>query len=441
MRNVLILPVAISGVLAMPAGAQTTKPEASPPAARAATHSTMSAAERAAGWTNLFDGRSLEHWRGYRSQSFPSSGWTIDDGCLHVVAGGGGGDIITRDSYGDFELTLEWKVAPKANSGIIYRLTEAEQAPWQTGPEYQILDDAGHDLDPTDPHSAGALYDMYPPSAEKVTRPAGEFNATRIRIRNNVVEHWLNGVKVVEVDMNGDAWAQRIAESKFRGYKGFGVQPTGHIALQDHGNEVWFRNIKVRDLSAPMPDEVRLFNGRDLTGWTAFLQDDAGMDDVWTVEDGVLICTGTPAGYVRTVDTYENYVLKLEWRWDPASKKAGNSGVLLRMVGEDRVWPRSVEAQLMSGSAGDFWAIDDYPMKTAPERTRGRNTRKMHAAEHPVGEWNEYEIIVDHGRVTLKVNGQLVNEAWEVEEQAGHICLQSEGAEIHFRNIRLAPIE
>jgi hypothetical protein len=133
-------------------------------------------------------------------------------------------------------------------------------------------------------------------------------------------------------------------------------------------------------------------------------------------------------------------VLRLQWRWDPETKQAGNSGVLLRMVGEDKVWPKSVEAQLESGSAGDFWCIDEFPMKTDPARTRGRNTKKSGGRENPVGEWNDYEIIVDHGTITLLVNGEEANRATEVQEVAGKVCLQSEGAPIQFRNIRLAPI-
>jgi hypothetical protein len=128
------------------------------------------------------------------------------------------------------------------------------------------------------------------------------------------------------------------------------------------------------------------------------------------------------------------------WAWHPA-KGAGNSGVLMRMVGEDNVWPRCVEAQLQSGNAGDFWNIDKFPMKVDPARTKGRNTKKTHFAEFPIGEWNEYEIIVDGGAVVLNVNGELLNEARDVWATAGKIALQSEGAEIHFRNIRLAPIE
>jgi hypothetical protein len=421
-------------------GAAAAMTMAQPDAAKTAALNQLSSAETAAGWQLLFDGRTTDGWRGYRRKHFPASGWVVEDHCLRVVADGGGGDIVTMSQYADFELILEWRVAKRANSGIMYRVIEQYDAPWKTGPEYQILDDAGYD-DLESAHSAGALFDLDPPGDGKVLQPTGQFNQTRIRVKDNRVTHWLNGVKIVEYHLNTDEWRQRIAKSKFGRYAGFGSHHQGHIALQDHGNDVWFRNIKLRDLSKPMPGEVWLFNGRNLDGWTAHLPADSRMEDVWSVADGVLICKGQPIGYLRTEADYTNYVLKLEWRFNPATKQAGNSGVLLRVIGEDKVWPRSVEAQLQSGNAGDFWNIDKFPMKTDPARLTGRNTKKTHSAERPIGQWNEYEIIVDGGSVRLNVNGELVNQAWDVLETPGKIALQSEGAEIHFRNIRLAPIE
>jgi len=206
---------------------------------------------------------------------------------------------------------------------------------------------------------------------------------------------------------------------------------------------MFFKGMMVRDPGAPMPGQVALFNGKDLAGWKAFVPDAAkasiAPESVWSAKDGVLVCAGKPTGYIRTEKPYTNFVLRLEWRW-PEGKQPGNSGVLVRVQEPDAVWPKSVEAQLQSGSAGDFWNIGDFQMATDPARTKGRNTRKLLAAENPVGQWNRYEIIVDKGEVTLFVNGELVNQATGVAEVPGFIALQSEGAEIHFRNVHLAEI-
>jgi putative heme-binding domain-containing protein len=187
-------------------------------------------------------------------------------------------------------------------------------------------------------------------------------------------------------------------------------------------------------------EPIELFNGRDLTGWTYQLRDGGERDDVWSIVDGVIRCEGNPVGYIRTEADYENYELTLEWRFDP-DRGAGNSGVLCRMIGEDKVWPHSMEAQLQSGSAGDIWNIDKVPMIAAPERTNGRHTRgKLASSERPLGEWNNYLIRCDRGYLRLEVNGAVQNEAIWCEEVPGKICLQSEGAYIEFRNIVLTPI-
>jgi hypothetical protein len=192
--------------------------------------------------------------------------------------------------------------------------------------------------------------------------------------------------------------------------------------------------------------EIKLFNGKDLSGWTYYLTDpNKKMSDVWSVDpkEKIIICKGNPAGYIRTEKKYTNYVLKLQWRFNPVTRQAGNSGVLLRVTGEDKVWPRSVEAQLMSGQAGDFWLIDGAPLTTPKERVNPgaeRNRIRLKTNEKPIGEWNEYEIVVNGGKITLKVNGEVLNEGTDAEEVAGYIALQSEGAEIHFRNIVLREI-
>jgi hypothetical protein len=202
--------------------------------------------QRAAGWKLLFDGADTSQWRGYKKQTLPD-GWQAQDGALVRV--GRGGDIITVEQFENFELSLEWKIAEGGNSGIMYRVSEEGGAPWHTGPEYQLLDDEKA----KEANKSASCYGLYQPS-QQVSRPAGEWNHTRIIISGNQVEHWLNGVKVVEFELGSEDWNARVARSKFNRYPQFGKVRRGHIALQDHGNMVAFRNIKIRPLPAAPAD-------------------------------------------------------------------------------------------------------------------------------------------------------------------------------------------
>jgi hypothetical protein len=189
---------------------------------------------------------------------------------------------------------------------------------------------------------------------------------------------------------------------------------------------------------APAAAPIKLFDGKSLAGWKPFLpQGDPAT--VWSVKDGVMVCAGNPIGYIQTEKEFTNYELTLKWRFDPA-KGEGNSGVLLRVVGADTVWPKSLEAQLHSKNAGDIWNIGEFPAKADAARTEGRRTRKEHPTnEKPLGEWNEYRIVMDGGTLELYVNGLLQNRATDVEVVPGRIALQSEGAHIEFKDILLAP--
>lgn len=199
------------------------------------------------GWITLFDGTDLSAWRGYQRTDAPS-GWHVRDGLLAFAPGVEGGDLITRDQFDDFELRLEWRVGPAGNSGIFYRATEDREEIWHGAHEMQILDDAGH-RDGGDPStSAGAAYALYPPSAD-VVRPTGEWNQVRIVASGPHVEHWLNGVKVVEYEIGSEDWNRRMRASKFIERPGFGESPRGHIGLQDHGDPVWYRDIRIRPLT------------------------------------------------------------------------------------------------------------------------------------------------------------------------------------------------
>ncbi len=200
-------------------------------------------------------------------------------------------------------------------------------------------------------------------------------------------------------------------------------------------------DVAVVNLEPVFGQRIRLFNGESLAGWRSHFRD--GSTDsarAWIVEDGNLVCKGQPIGYLQTEMEFENYELVVEWRFDP-TKGAGNSGVLLRTIGEDTVWPNCIEAQLHSRNAGDIWNIGDFPMQADASRTKGRRTIKAHETnEKPLGEWNRYRIRLDRGNLTLEVNGLVQNEAKDCRELPGRIGLQSEGAHIEFRTVELRPI-
>jgi len=197
-------------------------------------------------WEWLFDGTSLDKWRGYRMDGVPD-GWVIEDSVIHCT-GVGAGDLMTKAQWENFDLRLEWKISEGGNSGIMYRSAETHDAAWLTGPELQILDDQTHaDAAEGPDRLSGAAYDVYGPS-ESATSPVGEWNDTRILVDSTHVEHWLNGVKVVEYDLFSDDWNQRVADSKWAEAADYGRVSRGHIALQDHGDDVWFRNIRIRAL-------------------------------------------------------------------------------------------------------------------------------------------------------------------------------------------------
>ena len=206
--------------------------------------------EQKAGWKLLFDGASTKGWRVLGGPEFPKKGWDVVEGCLHHQPKGGGGDITRDEAFENFELTIEWKIAPGANSGIKYRVIESPGKSGAFGPEYQVIDDDKQPGGRTSKTSTASLYDVFPPAADKKLKPVGEFNLTRILAQGNHVEHWLNGEKTVEYEYGNDAWKDAVAKSKFKTSATFGKPVKAQICLQDHGDEVWYRAIKIRELPA-----------------------------------------------------------------------------------------------------------------------------------------------------------------------------------------------
>lgn len=215
-----------------------------PLACQAATPNTLTPAECSAGWQLLFDGTTTTGWRGFRMTTMPA-GWQARDGALTRVSEAA--DIITTDQYANFELALEWQISPKGNSGIMYRVTEADSSSYETGPEMQVLDDEGHRDGLSRLTAAGSVYGLYP-APEGLVRPAGQWNQVRIVVNGNDVEHWLNGTQVAHYVLGSPEWAALVAKSKFRQWPGYGKAPRGYIALQDHGDWVAYRSIKIRVL-------------------------------------------------------------------------------------------------------------------------------------------------------------------------------------------------
>jgi hypothetical protein len=216
--------------------------------ASGATPNQLTPEEKAAGWKLLFDGRTTQGWHSFKKQTFPAKGWVVEDGWLHCL-GQHGGDALSDGLYDQFELEWEWKLESKGNSGLKYFVLDSRNS--AIGHEYQMLDD---DLNPDGKLADGkrvtaSFYDVLKPTVKPPTRAMGEVNQSRIVVKGNHVEHWLNGVKVLDYECGSPELKAAVAQSKFKTTAGFGDRVKGYILLQDHESNVWFRSIKLCDLS------------------------------------------------------------------------------------------------------------------------------------------------------------------------------------------------
>lgn len=214
------------------------------------TENTLTEKEIQEGWQLLFDGKSTDLWRGYNKPGFPEKGWTVEDG--NILVHGGGGDLITKEQFENFELKVDFLLTDTANSGIFYLILEEEGTPiWHNAPEFQLLDNETYiqmmGAEALHMHLTGDNYDLHK-SVKDHNKPVGEWNTARILLNNGHVEHWLNGYQTVEYEIDSPDWERRRKESKFAEYPNYGKMRKGAIGLQDHGHLLKFRNIKIRKL-------------------------------------------------------------------------------------------------------------------------------------------------------------------------------------------------
>ena len=239
--TLLIAAASVSLIAAVPA-----TPPSAPATAPAAKPAVLSEEEKKDGFRLLFDGVTTTGWRQLGSKTFPA-GWDVQDGALHHIRGGGGGDITPDEVFENFELRFDYKIAPNGNSGLKYRVVEQQGNRSALGIEYQIVDQISPSADNKAKHSVGSLYDLVDAKVAN-PKPAAEWNQGKIIVQGNKFEHWLNGTKVAEIEYGTEAWKTAFAASKWaRSNPDFASKPKGNIILQDHTDEVWYRNIKIRE--------------------------------------------------------------------------------------------------------------------------------------------------------------------------------------------------
>ena len=378
---------------------------------------TLTEEEIADGWELLFDGKSLDQWKDFNGDSLTQP-WHVVDGCIQANGDGSdlSGYIVTRKQYENFILDWEWKLSRGGNSGMLYHVVEDPcfEVPYVTGPEYQLIDEEGWEEQnaPTkleEWQRLGVDYAMHlPDRAAMRLNPQGEWNSSRIVFDNGHVEHWLNGVKILE----------------------FGLARRGVICLQDHGYPASFRNLKIKELPRKAGSEVSLFNGRDLTGWEAY-----GTEKWYVDPQGLLVCESGPDkqyGYLATRAYYDDFDLTVEFR----QLANGNSGIFFRSFIEPPVkvhgWqcevaPRGNDTGGIYESYGRGWLVQIPDEKESLLKER---------------DWNTLRLRVEGDHVQTWLNGEAMADLHDAKIGAaqGRIALQIHdggGIKVQWRNLRL----
>ena len=379
------------------------------------------------GFVSLFDGNTLAGWTNGAGKAVEEGGWVADNGILHRA--GKSGDLYSAKEYGDFELRWEWKISVKGNSGVKYRVTKYGKQ--NLGLEYQVLDNEHPDGKKSPKRQAGALYDLFPNSVPDSGKPVGEWNASRVVVRGNHFQHFLNGERVVDVTVGSDAWKAAHAASKFKGHPNFATNATGRIYLQDHGDEVWYRNLEIKELGKELgADWTSLFNGKDLSGWSV-----KSGKAKYTIEGDAIVGTtedGSPNSFLTTDKQYDNFELE----FDVKVHNSLNSGVMIRSllknVDQDQYGGRIYGPQVEIEASGKNGAESGYIYGEATGR--GWLTPEALLIPHKImkdGEWNHFRIIANGANIKTWINGEPVSDLSDEEifksHPKGHIGLQVHG--------------
>lgn len=418
-KNLLLLTVLFAGLL-LPGCNQTAN--------------TLSEKELEEGWVLLFDGQSMKGWRDFKGEGNEiTAPWKVEKGMLTSLGEGSDstGYIVTEKEYENFIVTFDWKIEEGGNSGFLYHVVERPQykVPYVTGPEYQLIDDLGFPDPLEEWQKVGADYAMYTadPSAKQIKK-AMQWNTSKIVFDNGRVEYWLNGQKLLGFEAWTEDWFKRKESGKWDFAPEYGLARSGRIALQDHGNRVWFRNMKIRELPEK-PKKETLFNGRDLTGWEVY------GTELWYVEDGELVCESGPDkeyGYLGTRKYYDDFEVTLDFK----QVSNGNSGVFFRSFIRQGVsisgWQVEV-APPGSDTGGIYESYGRGWIAQIPDEKE--KILKM-------GDWNTMRIRLEGDKVTTWLNGKVMTEMTDegIGKGKGRIMLQIHsggGIKVRWKNIEV----
>jgi len=380
---------------------------------------TLTAGDRAAGWKLLFDGASGEGWTHKEGVGIPRDGWRVEGGALLVQPDAKAGGIRSEEAYDQFELELEWKVEGQGKG--VLELS------------------GGRNLE----LSAGA------DSQRRILRPDGEWNHARVVATYDSVEHWLNGVRLLTVYDAPSRWAERVSEGNLENDPELSQMPLTQIALRNDGASVSLRNFKIRRLplesgdSAPRgPQPVELFNGADLEGWEWRPVDDINnAPAAFRVDDeGLLVSDGLPRGALVSTESFEDYELDLDWRFNPVTRLPGRAELVLRVTGSDPEFPDGVGIKLDQGQVGALWRHGQFELSGERRRTNGQLVRAISQSDNRPGDWNHLQVRLEGGELVVRVNGEIVNAASGLTQRAGQLSLLPLGVEVQFRGLVLQPL-